>query len=194
MIEFGAGFSTLIFKYFLEKNGNPYDLISIEQNGDWFKIPESLKTLYVDKEISLHFAPVNFHFGYLGIYARYDIGNDIEIPSDLDIQLVDGPQYYFGREGALDFTFNKLKTDALIIMDDAERYTEQCVIYKWLKVYQGLELIYLNENFGQKGLAILRVNSPLVRTFSISTFIIGFYQGLKRLWNLNFGKGKAGSL
>ena len=189
VIEFGAGYSTLTIKYLFEESGNPYELISVEQNADWFKIPEPLNRLFSTIDISLTIAPVKFKIGYLGVYTRYELKDESIVPSGIELQVVDGPQYYFGREGGLDFTYDKLVPGALILMDDAERYTEKCVIYKWLKIYRGLELVYLNEKFGDKGLAILRVKSPLKRRFSLLVFVLGLYQGIKRFWNVKFGKG-----
>lgn len=191
VVEFGAGYSTLILSYVLEKIGRPYQLLSIEQNQDWFKIPPNLGHLFPNKSFPLTLAPVRFKFGFLGIYTRYEIPNVDLIPSQIELQLVDGPQYYYGREGCLDFTYSKLKQGAWVILDDTERYTEQCLIYKWLKVYKGLELIYYNEQFGEKGLAILEVKSPLVKRFSLPAFLLGFMQGTKRFWNMKFGKGSA---
>ena len=133
--------------------------------------------------------PIRFKLGYLGIYARYEIPDEDLVPSSIDLQLVDGPQYYYGREGCLDFTYSKLNPGAMIILDDTERYTEQCLIFKWLKVFRGLELIYYNEQFGDKGLAILEVKSPLVKRFSLPAFLLGLMQGTKRLWNMKLGKG-----
>ncbi len=185
VIEFGAGYSTLIFKYFFVESGRPYKLISVEQNADWFKVPEPLTNLFSKFSIPLVIAPVTFKFGYLGIYARYELKDEKEVPDGIELQVVDGPQYYFGREGALDFTWKKLIPGALILMDDAERYGEQCVIYKWLQVYQGLELVYFNEKFGDKGLAILRVGSTLKKRFSLPAFALGLHQGTKRLLNVN---------
>lgn len=189
IIEFGAGYSTLIIKYILDTINKPYRLISVEQNADWFKIPEPLKRLFSADKFVLTIAPVKFHIGYLGLYARYELHDEAVIPNGIELQVVDGPQFYFGREGSLDFTYKKLIPGALVLMDDAERYGEQCVIYKWLKIYAGLELVYWNQKFGDKGLAILRVSSPLKKRFSLSVFLLGLYQGLKRIYNVKILKG-----
>jgi hypothetical protein len=194
VVEIGAGYSTLVLHYVLNQINQPYQVQSIEQNSDWFKIPETILTLFPERKIEFEIAPVKFTFGYFGFYARYSLMNESIISSQIDLQIVDGPQYFFGREGGLDFTYSKLRPGALILMDDAERYIEQCVIYKWLKVYKGLELIFYNESFGDKGLAIFRVNSPLKRRFSLSVFSLGLSQGIKRLLNvsLNNPAKKAG--
>lgn len=194
VVEVGAGYSSLVFNQMLGQANQPYQVISIEQNSNWFKIPQSLQFLFSDQKIELIVAPVKFTFGYFGLYPRYELGNSSVIPNEIDLQLVDGPQYFYGREGGLDFTYSKLKPGALIVMDDAERYIEQCVMYKWLKVYKGLELIFYEERFGDKGLAIFRVNSPLKRVFSLSAFLLGLSQGIKRWLNvkLNNPAKKAG--
>ena len=88
VIEFGAGYSTLIFKYFFEESGGPYKLISVEQNADWFKVPEPLTNLFSKFSIPLVIAPVTFKFGYLGIYARYELKDEKEVPDGIELQVV----------------------------------------------------------------------------------------------------------
>lgn len=183
VVEIGAGYSSIVFHYGLAKDGKPFEVYSIEENVDWFKIPSDLKSIVSMNNMHFMTGSLNFVFGYFGIHARYRIPERKNISNEIDLVFVDGPPYYFGREGGLDEIYSKLKPGCLIVLDDAERYTEQCVIYKWLKTYDGLELIFFQEKFGDKGLAILRVKSALKRRFSISAFALGFMQGSKRLAN-----------
>jgi predicted O-methyltransferase YrrM len=190
VVEIGAGFSSIIFHYSLNKSASDFEVFSIEENVDWFKIPEDLKELVDRDSMSFQTGGLSFVFGKFGIHASYMIPEKENLKFGVELVFVDGPQYYYGREGALDGIFEKLKVGCLIVMDDAERYTEQCVIYKWLKVYKGLELIYFKEKFGDKGLAILKVKKPLKRHFSIDAFLLGMMQGIKRLLNFKAIKEK----
>ncbi len=183
VVEIGAGYSSIIFHYGLAKKEKPFEVFSIEENVEWFKIPTELKSVVSMKNMHFMTGSLKFVFGYFGIHARYNIPERKNIPNEIDFVFVDGPPYYFGREGGLDEIYSKLKPGCLIVLDDAERYTEQCVIYKWLKTYNGLELVFFQEKFGDKGLAILRVKSPLKMRFSISAFALGFMQGSKRVAN-----------
>ncbi|MFC4873592.1 class I SAM-dependent methyltransferase [Negadavirga shengliensis] len=183
IVEIGAGYSTLILNYAQSRfSPDCSKVYSIEENVDWFKVPEKLKSVLKDFSFNLLSSRLRFKFGYFGIYAKYLPLENIRL-DQVDMVVVDGPPYYFGREGGLDELFDKLKPRSLIILDDAERYTEKCVIFKWLKVYHGLELVFYEESFGTKGLAILRVTKGLKRKFSVSAFILGFYQGMKRVLN-----------
>ncbi len=183
VVEIGAGYSSIVFHYGLAKEGKPYRVYSIEENVDWFKIPSDLKSVVSMKNMHFMTGSLNFVFGYFGIHARYRIPERKNISDEIDLVFIDGPPYYFGREGGLDEIYSKLKPGCLIVLDDAERYTEQCAIYKWLKTYHGLELIFFQKKFGDKGLAILQVKSALKRRFTISAFALGLMQGSKRLAN-----------
>lgn len=184
VVEVGAGYSTLVFYLFLLNSEKDFELRSIEENVDWFNIPESLKTWVSKEKLNFEVGDIKFTLSYFGIHAKYDLRNDLFFKNKIDLVFIDGPQYYFGREGGLDHIYENLETGCLIILDDAERYTEKCVIYKWLLVYEGLELIYLNDHFGDKGLAVLRVNRSLKKVFSVKAFGLGLMQGVKRLYNM----------
>ena len=147
VVEIGAGYSTIVFHYGLAKGGKPFKVFSIEENVDWFKIPSDLRDVVSTNQIHFITGRLSFVFGYFGIHARYRIPERKNISNEIDLVFIDGPPYYFGREGGLDEIYSKLKLGCLIILDDAERYTEQCVIYKWLKTYEGLELVFFQEKF-----------------------------------------------
>jgi len=190
IIEIGAGYSTIIFHYTLSNQGADYEVSSIEENVDWFKIPSEISSIIDPDGFLFYTGKLKFKVGVFGIHASYKISSRKNISQGVELVFVDGPQYYFGREGGLDDIYKKLKKGCLIVLDDAERYTELCVIYKWLKVYQGLELIYLNKKFGAKGLAILIVKNPLIKKYSVSAFSLGLLQGLQRISNYRMIKKK----
>lgn len=190
VVEIGAGYSSIVFHYGLAKEGKRYQVYSIEENVDWFKIPSELSSVVSMNNTHFMTGSLHFVFGYFGIHAGYKIPERKNISDEIDLVFVDGPPYYFGREGGLDEIYSKLKPGCMVVLDDAERYTEQCVIYKWLKTYKGLELIFFQEKFGEKGLAILRVESPLKMRFSVSAFALGFMQGSKRVANFKKIKEK----
>jgi predicted O-methyltransferase YrrM len=183
VVEIGAGYSSIVFHYAIPKRNADYSVFSIEENVDWFKIPTELKEYVSGDKMDFHVGKIHFMLSFFGIHASYRIPKRNNLKQGIELVFVDGPQYYYGREGGLDDIYDKLKVGCLIIMDDAERYTELCVIYKWLKVYKGLELIYLNKKFGDKGFAILRVAKPITRQFSIDAFSLGMMQGIRRLIN-----------
>ncbi|REG91524.1 class I SAM-dependent methyltransferase [Algoriphagus antarcticus] len=190
ILELGAGYSTIVFTYAKISGKGIEKVISFEEDPKWFKIPETIKSLIDLEDINIVDSKVKFKFGLFGVYAFYQATKKFKFKDTIDLVFIDGPQFFYGREGGLDYIFKFLKEGSLIVMDDAGRYIDQCVIFKWLKVYKGLELVYFNEKYGDKGLAILKVKSPLKRTFSISAFLLGMYQGMKRIWNINFSRKK----
>jgi predicted O-methyltransferase YrrM len=194
VVEIGAGYSSIVFHYTIPKKNPSYSVYSIEENVDWFKIPKELDKYVSRNKMDFHIGKIHFMLGFFGIHASYRIPERNRFKEGIELVFVDGPQYYYGREGGLDDIYDKLKVGCLIVMDDADRYTELCVIYKWLKVYKGLELIFLDEKFGDKGFAILRVSEPLTRRFSVDAFSLGMMQGVRRLSNYKMIKEKQEAL
>ncbi|AMQ57479.1 class I SAM-dependent methyltransferase [Algoriphagus sanaruensis] len=190
VVEVGAGYSTIVFHYSLGKINPNYEVVSIEENKDWFKVPKAVTNLIDPHKLNFKLGKLRFVFSRFGIHAKYKLASKNFTGKGVHMVFIDGPQYYYGREGGLDHIYSFLSVGCLIIMDDAERYTEKCVIFKWLKVYKGLELIYLNDSFGNKGLAVLKVIQPLKRRFSIAAFSLGMLQGIKRMANFRQIKEK----
>lgn len=190
VVEVGAGYSTIVFHYSLSRGNLNYEIVSIEENKDWFRIPKEVESLIDSQRINFQLGKLRFVFGLFGIHASYKFSSSHLTRKGVQLVFIDGPQYYFGREGGLDNIHSLLDVGCLIVFDDAERYTEKCVIFKWLKVYKGLKLIYLNDSFGDKGLAILKVIHPLKKRFSITAFSLGMFQGIKRLANFRQIKEK----
>lgn len=190
VVEVGAGYSTIVFHYSLSRENLNYEIVSIEENKDWFSVPKEVESLIDSQKVNFRLGKLRFVFGFFGIHASYKLTKDHLTGKGVSLVFIDGPQYYFGREGGLDHIYSLLEVGCLIVLDDAERYTEKCVIFKWLKVYKGLELIYLNDSFGDKGLAVLKVIQPLKQRFSIAAFSLGMLQGIKRLANFRQIKEK----
>lgn len=182
IIEFGAGYSSLVLHIALLDQGREVNITSIDENANWFKVADFFPDL--NKELQIHIleSTVEKYFGDFGLYYRYDL-SFLNQSSPIDFVLIDGPQQFKGREGNLDFIYNKLADGCLIILDDAGRYLEASLLFKWLKVYQGLDLVFYDPDFGSKGLAILKVNKTVVRKFSPVAFVFGFIQGYKRFRN-----------
>lgn len=188
IVEFGAGYSSIVFNYASKKSLISNKIISIEENLNWFKVPKNITHLLDVDKFNFIESKINFKIGNFGIYVKYDTPVFKNTKQNIDLVLIDGPQQYYGREGNLDEIYSKLNIGALIVLDDAGRYLESCLMYKWLKVYKGLELIYYSPKYGERGLAILEVKSKLKKSFSISVFLLGLMQGSKRYLNTKFNK------
>lgn len=167
ILEFGAGSSSLVLANSLSVSGGG-KLTSIEQNPVW--CTETWK-LVNDKENVDSFmivAQPKLSLGISGVYFCFkDCLEDIAYRGLYDLVLIDAPQYFFGRDGAVPIIYNYLAPNALIVMDDAERYNDRWTLFRWLRSYPGLKLVYYNPTFTKKGLAILRFQSRKSPRFSL---------------------------
>lgn len=185
IVEFGAGSSSRLLAHALQKNGGG-ELYSIEQDPEWCSQIYTPLTQLSSVKANLVHSKVHFTLNRMGVIAMHDCKKRIAQLKQIDLVFVDGPQQYKGREGAMEMIFSNISPGALIILDDAARYTEKSAIVKWLKSYSGLQLEYYDPQFGQKGIAILSFEKNRKKTFSFDTFLIGLIQGGKRIFN----KGK----
>ncbi|MGE5926930.1 MAG: hypothetical protein ACM357_06230, partial [Gemmatimonadota bacterium] len=72
-----------------------------------------------------------------------------------DLVLVDAPQSWIGRGGALHTAIPHLAKGALIVVDDAGREGERNLVGGWLRAYPGLRLAAFDPAFGRLGVAVL---------------------------------------
>jgi hypothetical protein len=85
--------------------------------------------------------------------------------------LVDAPQWYVGRDGALPLILHSLAPGALIVVDDAGRNQEQWAIRRWLQTYAGLSLVCYQKEFGTYGVAVLAFNGDTTQRHSVRTWV-----------------------
>ena len=72
-----------------------------------------------------------------------------------DFVLVDAPQSWVGRAGALHVAHAHLAPGAVIVVDDAGREGERNLIAGWLRAYPGLRLAAFDPEYGRLGVAVL---------------------------------------
>ena len=158
ILEFGAGSSSRILARSLALLGRG-QLTSLEQNPQWCQAAwHEIKTLpEVDCKL-LHAIP-RLRWSVTGLhYMFWGQRHEIQKRGAYDLVLVDSPQYFFGREGAMPLIYAHLQPKALIILDDAARLEEQGVLWRWLHAYPGLRLLYFDAHFGLgKGIGILQL-------------------------------------
>lgn len=152
-------------------------LTSIEQNPAWcleqWRYVQNLEN--VDAQI-IEAQPL-LTWGVTGLYFSFkEAAHTIAERKPFDLVLVDSPQYFFGRDGAIPLIYLHLAPNALIILDDARRYNEQWSIYRWIHSYPGLKLVYYDPHFGGKGLAVLQLTRQGIPKLSVLGLITNIRQ------------------
>lgn len=131
VLECGSGLSTIIMGIVaIKKNIKVY---SLEHHQDWHrKISSFLAKERLNNSI-LYYTPLKSYESY----DWYDI-HDINLPKDFDLILCDGPpgQTRGGRFGLVPQLNEKIKKNAIILVDDYSRSQEKDTVEKWKTHYQ----------------------------------------------------------
>jgi predicted O-methyltransferase YrrM len=154
IIEFGSGESTIAIAAALRAGGSGH-VIAIEHDPEFAKvITARLRSnnliKYADVRV-VEMVDCNSKFS-LPPSKSYNL---IDLDSDFDISLVDGPIMMFGpatRAVPLEYCLRRLDADRVIYLDDAARTDEQNVLKAYLSNFPNLCVQYLNT---EKGLARL---------------------------------------
>ena len=174
VLEIGAGSSSLVIARTLELQGGGR-LTSIEQNPKWCAEPwaEVKRTRDVDAEmIVAQPRPMLTRFG--PVYGFAAAARSIAARGPFDFVLVDAPQAYFGRDGALPLVRPHLSDGALIVLDDAGREMERWTLFRWLRSYPAsLRLVSFDAAFGERGVAILQYDARRDRHLDLSSLYTG---------------------
>lgn len=178
MLELGAGASSVVLAEALAAGGGGR-LTSVEQDPSWCEAPwrEVERRAAVDSRL-LCSQPVPT-LGRMGVFRWHrDSAAEVARRGPYDLLVVDAPQYYHGREGALALAYEHLSVGAVILLDDARRGGEKWALWKWLRTYPGLVLERLDEE--GKGVAILRKVRPAPPGLSFVAFLVGIRHGYLR--------------
>ena len=179
ILEFGAGSSSTIVAAGLAERGGGR-LTSVEQSPEWCRDKwELVKGMpNVDAELIASQPRLEWHAAGLS-YVYASAAPRIAARAPYDLVLVDAPQYYRGRDGALPASDVHLQSGALIVVDDAKRSGEQWAIRRWLRTYAGLELRVYAPAFGGKGVAVLEVVRPLHARANVFTAVSSCYHAIE---------------
>jgi predicted O-methyltransferase YrrM len=142
IVEFGAGASSIVFARALA-HGTGGRLTTVEEDtrwsgGIWAQV---VATPRVDARMIA--SPVFFRASRVGVYHAYGRAAESEAieRGPFDLVLVDAPDGYFGRDGALHAIYRALAPGALIVVDDARRRKERDMMARWLWTYPGLVVL-----------------------------------------------------
>lgn len=152
VLELGAGSSSVVFAAALSSNGGGR-LTSVEQSPEWCEghwrrvIGTGIDADLIEAQPLFGIEPFPCH--------RYPVREIVAGRGPFDLVLVDAPQWYYGRDGALPLICDALQPGAMIVVDDAGRPQEQWAIRRWLWIYPGLSLVGYDPTFGRNGVAVL---------------------------------------
>lgn len=170
VLELGAGSSSLVIARTLEAKGGGR-LTSIEQSPEWCKAPWAKVQSVASVDAQMLVAQPQLAVSRLGVHHRFRAA--IAARGPFELVLVDAPQSYFGRDGALPLVHEHLAPGALIVLDDAGRSMEQWTLFRWLRSYRSLSLRAFDPAFGGRGVAVLEFNGQRDTHFDPLSFFTG---------------------
>jgi len=159
--EFGSGLSTNLFAdNIIRKKINK--VYSIEHMVNFEGHPKKyINKLNIKEKIKFINAPIKLQFFEKKLFNFYKIPKKIFSQiKNIDLLFIDGPPYYyFSREAALYNCYNKLSNQSIIILDDANRISnERIMIDNWKKIYKNNIKIKIYEKEFEKGICVALVN------------------------------------
>jgi predicted O-methyltransferase YrrM len=171
IVEFGAGASSRVFAAALSHVGGG-QLTSVEESPKWCSEAWSDVERTPGVDARLIVSPLvrrTSAHGPMFVYRGIDAALSDRGPFDL--ALIDGPQGCFGRDGSLLSVLPLLSPGAVVILDDAGRWKERATLRRWLATIPAMTPVAIDNGFGGRGVAVLRLaGEPRVRV-SPSVFV-----------------------
>ncbi len=183
VLEFGAGSSSQLIATALDVTGGGR-MTSVEHDPSWSSGRWSdAVDAAIDVDAVMVTSMLAYRLGRLGVIASYRTArSDLIRRAPYDLVLIDGPQYFHGRDAAIPLVWDLLTVGCLIVVDDAGRWGERLTIWKWLKTYPGLTLEHYDANASDYGIAILRKRADTGPRLSPLSFAVGVWQAYRRRW------------
>lgn len=159
VLELGGGSSTLITAQILRQLGGGH-VAAVEGVAHYADQTRTEFERYGIQDIAdiIH-APLSETTLNGKTWQWYDMAA-LEHIQKIDLLLVDGPAQFrnpnrMARYPALPLLYDRLTDGALIVLDDANREDETRIAQRWLKEFDGLRLIYQQDQF-EKGVIVLQ--------------------------------------
>ena len=154
IIEAGSGTSTLIVSYTLKKYNPKGKIISFDHNESFAnKTKEEIKNHTLEKYSKIIYSDLIEYSDYK--FSWYDI-NKIDFKKKIDLVIIDGPPSKLNklaRYPAIPLLLKSMSDEAIIILDDARRKSEQEIIKKWQKEFDCFSYEYEDND---KGICIIK--------------------------------------
>lgn len=137
IVELGSGASTVVIGRLLAERGG--NLTSVEHDPSWATIVrEQLEREGLEGVVQLLAAPFEAHSASWAGAPWYSADTIASLPGAIDLLLVDGPPGHgegmsHSRYPALPALASRLLTDAVVVLDDADREPEREIVERWQK-------------------------------------------------------------
>lgn len=135
IVELGSGVSTVVLGRLVAERGGT--LTSVEHDSDWANVVhDQLEREGLDRVVQLLAAPLEAHAASWDDTPWYSADAIASLPGTIDLLVVDGPPGYVegmahSRFPALPALASRLATDAIVILDDADRDPEAEIVARW---------------------------------------------------------------
>lgn len=155
IVEFGAGASSLVFAAAMSR-GRGGRLTAVEEDVRWSR--DSWRRVEATPRVDacMIASGVVFRADRTGVYHGYSLAAKAAAVArgPFDLALIDAPDGYYGRDGALHLIYEALAPGALIVVDDARRRKERDMMARWMRTYPGLVLLADEPDLGH-GTAVI---------------------------------------
>jgi predicted O-methyltransferase YrrM len=156
VLEFGAGLSSLVLATSLSRLSGG-KLTSVEQNLCWCRDQWRRVSDLANVDSRIVESTLRLSLSAAGVcYSFRDAADIVASRGPYDLVLVDAPQGFYGRDGALQMARRYLAPGALVVLDDAGRSGERWALFRSLATIRGFRLLFWDPEFGGRGCAILR--------------------------------------
>ncbi len=156
VLEFDAGLSSLVLATSLSRLSGG-KLTSVEQNLSWCRDPWKRVSDLVNVDSRIVESKLRLSLSVMGVcYCFRDAAGIGASRGPYDLVLVDAPQGFYGRDGALQMARWHLASRALVVLHDAGRSGERWALFRSLATIRGYRLLFWDPEFGGRGCAILR--------------------------------------
>ncbi len=148
IVELGSGASTIYLSYLIEQHQLDTKILSIDHDR---KYAEKTRILLNDHQLS-SYASVNYY--PLNEKGWYQLETN-DIPDNIDLLIVDGPPTFNipnARNYALSAFEKNLSSNAIIVVDDADRTEGKAMINEWQRHPKIVKTEHL---FTEKGTEVL---------------------------------------
>lgn len=154
-LEFGAGSSSVVLAHALAGRGGGM-LTSLERSPEWCAGQWAEVARLASVDARLVRSRLAFRATRAGVAWCYELAPAaLAERGPFELVLVDAPQSWVGRAGAMHTALAYLSEDAVIVVDDAGREGERNLIAGWLRAYPGLRLAVFDPEFGRLGIGVL---------------------------------------
>lgn len=168
VLEFGAGYSSLVLASSLDRSGGGR-LTSVEHQPAFAEPRWNTLSRFRHVDAHLVHATLSLRFSRHGLLHEYSgIAPSLEKRGPFDFVFVDAPPGHLGRDATILAAAPFLSPGALIVLDDWARPAEQTTVRRWARALH-LERVFESPTLG-RGVSVVRVTTPGKPGFSLRTF------------------------